>query len=66
LAKEPSLEVGDEIFVVIPSPEETLHHTTQFTELAVQENLKKEAKTLAQLVLEQYLEYCHVFEEETS
>jgi len=32
----------------------------------VQENLKKEVKTLEQLVPEQYLEYCHVFEEETS
>src|SRR5882762_3841567 len=35
-------------------------------ELVMQENLKKEVKTLEQLVLEQYLEYRHVFKEETS
>jgi len=32
----------------------------------MQENLKKEVKTLEQLVPEQYLEYRQVFEEETS
>jgi len=35
-------------------------------ELVMQENLKKEVKTLEQLVPEQYLEYHRVFEEETS
>ena len=61
-----NLERDDEIFIALPSPEEALWRTTQSTELAMQESLKKEVKTLEQLVPEQYLEYHRVFEEETS
>jgi len=61
-----NLEKDDEIFIALPSPEEALRCTTQSTELAMQENMKKEAKTLEQQILDHYLEYRCVFEEETS
>jgi len=61
-----NLEKDNEIFIALPSPGETPQRTTQSTELAMQENMKKEAKTLEQQIPDQYLEYCRVFEEETS
>src|SRR5882762_8822206 len=64
------LSVSDEVFIAFPnSPDPIdipLHCTTQSTELAAAENLKKKEKSLDEMIPVDYLDYRTVFEESTS
>src|SRR5882762_3097353 len=64
------LSSTDEVFIAFPNSPDSidipLHRTTQSTELAAAENLKKKEKSLDEMIPVDYLDYQSVFEESAS
>src|SRR5882762_4604757 len=64
------LSTTDEVFIAFPDSPDfidiQIHRTTQSTELAATENLKKKEKSLDEMIPVDYLDYRSVFEESAS